>query len=74
MDAANAIGELPEFAALDEKEQDAVQEWFDDDEHALVVLKTMKPTRGRWLKRKLGDIIREYEEKEMVSFSNTNFV
>jgi hypothetical protein len=67
IDASEPIAILPEFETLDESEQNAVQAWLDDDAHSIEVLKPMRPLRGRWLKRKLGDIIQAFEDAQQVS-------
>jgi hypothetical protein len=63
MNAAEAIGNLREFEDLEEDEQFAVQAWLDDDSHAVQVLKTIPALRGRWLKRKLGEMLEAQEDK-----------
>ncbi|KAJ9095015.1 hypothetical protein QFC21_005808 [Naganishia friedmannii] len=68
IDAAEAIAGLPAFEALEESEQDAVQEWLDNDDNSADVLKIMAPLRARWLKKKLVMMLEEYETKRLVSY------
>jgi hypothetical protein len=63
IDAAEALGNLTEFEALEDDEQFVVQEWIDNDTNAVQVLKTIPAIRGKWLKRKLGDIGESYENR-----------